>query len=106
MNVKSVLTKLEIYKEAYCPPLETYYKIKKIVFEQKSYERSAVDEIKKYIINNGYRDCISVMEEFRSMVDDFACKSTDGDTGFMFSVYYDVATDVLDMLLERGYYNG
>lgn len=98
MNVKSVLSVIDTLRDGWYDPPHTY-KIKKIDFMLKSYSRSAMEEIKLYLMGNDQKDPISVIEDFRYLVDDFACNTENADANFMFSVYYDVATDVLDTLL-------
>lgn len=90
----------KLINDYYSPPT-SYYGQKKINFLIKSYEYSAINEIKKYIKeNNKTEDIIGLLDDFRYKMDCFACESSNGDASFMFSVYYDVATDVLDYLLD------
>lgn len=88
----------ELRDEWYKPPT-SYYRRKKADFECQSYKRSAMDEIKFYLMEHENEDPVSTLEEFRYMMDCFACETKNGGANFMFSIYYDVATDVLDVLL-------
>lgn len=72
---------------------------RKIEFEYKSYQHSALEEIKRYLIKHNKEDPIKTLEDFRCQVDCFACETKNPTANFMFSVYYDVTTDVLDTLL-------
>ncbi len=76
-----------------------YYK-PNLNFKFQSYKHSAVNEIKSYLSKHKDQNAINVLEEFRNWVDTFACCTKDGETNFMFSIYYDVATDLLDELLR------
>lgn len=88
----------ELQNEWYNSPA-SYYHRKKIDFECQSYKRSAIDEIRFYLSEHENEDPILAIEDFRYMVDVFACDAKNGSANFMFSVYYDVATDILDTLL-------
>lgn len=98
VNTKQVLSIIDTLRDGWYEPPYTY-NIKKMDFMLKSYSRSAMNEIKLYLMENDQKDPISVLEDFRYMVDHFPCNTEDADANFMFSVYYDVATDVLDTLL-------
>lgn len=98
MNVKHVISIIDTLRDGWYDPPYTY-KLKKMDFMLKSYSRSAMEEIKRYLMENDQKDPISVIEDFRYLVDDFACNTENVDANFMFSVYYDVTTDVLDALL-------
>lgn len=91
----SIIDKLE--KECYKPP-ETYAQ-KRSIFIYQSYKRSAIEEIKKYLKEHKKENPITALEEFRCKMDYYACKTENGNANFMFSVYYDIATDVLDTLI-------
>lgn len=98
MNMKCILSMIdELRDKWYKPP--TSYHLKKAYFEYQSYKRSAMDEIRFYLMEHENEDPITAMENFRYMVDHFACNTKNGSANFMFSIYYDVATDVLDVLL-------
>lgn len=84
-----------------CDYPKRYYGRKSIEFDYESYRRSALLEIKMALIREYKKDPILVVEEFRSKVDNFACKTKNGTANFMFSTYYDIATDVLDQLIAR-----
>lgn len=81
----------------YYPPKT--HKKKMVNFIHQSYSSSAIEEIKIYLKWHMDQNPIDVIEDFRYMVDNFACETKNPEANFMFSVYYDVATDVLDTLL-------
>lgn len=94
-----ILSVIDTLREGwYDPP--TSYQMKKIDFEYASYRRTALDEIKFYLLEEKKEDPIKMIEDFRQMMDDFACQTKNGTANFMFSTYYDTATDVLDVLLS------
>lgn len=73
----------------------------KALFAQGSYNRWAMKEIDKYIAQNKDRSIIEVLEEFRYKMDRFACNARTGEANFMFSVAYDVVTDMLDKEISK-----
>lgn len=101
-NVKTIDALLlidDLQNEWYKPPT-SYYNQKIINFEFQSYKYSAINEIKLYLKKHENKDPISAAEEFRYKMDCFASETKNGNANFMFSIYYDVATDVLDVLLS------
>lgn len=100
MDIESVLLELDKFQNELYKPITNYYQ-RKIYFEYMSYERSAIKEIKKYLIEHKNESPISALENFRYQMDCFACNTKDGGANFMFSIYYDVATNVLDMFLSK-----
>ena len=88
----------ELKKKSYKTPTD-YYGQKKMFFEYQSYKRSAIKEIEMYLIDHKDEDPIDVLEGFRRLMDNFSCRAPTGEGSFMFSVYYDVATDVLDKMI-------
>lgn len=95
---KALLIIDKLQKESYKAPT-TYYNQKIINFEYQSYNYSAINEIRDYLTEHKNEDPIKAIEDFRYQMDCFACESRTGVANFMFSIYYDVATDVLDELL-------
>ncbi len=80
-----------------------YDEMKKIDFEYSSYAKSAMKEIMDYVLKNKDEDPILLVENFRHDMDCIACSSKTGIKNFMFSVYYDIATEVLDNLMSKKY---
>ena len=99
MEITHILTVIDKMQEEWYKVPTTYYRRKKVDFEYQSYKRSAMDEIKKYLIEHKDEDPIDAMENFRHQMDCFACETKNGNANFMFSIYYDVATDVLDHII-------
>lgn len=98
MTTRRALSIIDSLREGWYGPPILYFQ-KKIEFEYKSYKHSALEEIKRYLIKHNKEDPIKMLEEFRYQMDCFACETKNPTANFMFSVYYDVATDVLDTLL-------
>ena len=94
VNVLKTLRLIDSLREGWYNPPTNYHQ-KKNEFERLSYQRSAIDEIKLYLMEHENEDPIEMIEKFRKEMDDVSCRSK----CIMFSVYYDVATDVLDVLL-------
>lgn len=65
------------------------------------YEQWAIEEILSHIKSSNKR-VLDAVEEWRDMVDDFACKNT--KSSYIFSIAYDTATCVLDALIYAGYH--
>ena len=76
-----------------------YYGMDRVKFQQQSYAHSAAIELRDYLDKHRTHEPIGLVEEFRYAMDNFACASKTSKQNFMFSVAYDVATDILDMLL-------
>lgn len=100
MTNEQALSALDSIRKGWYGSPSNYYGFKKAEFEFISYSRSAIGEIYLYLLKNKNKNPIEVLEEFRGMMDDFACYARNGIANFMFSIYYDVATDVLDTLLN------
>lgn len=99
MEITYILTVIDEMREEWYKAPTTYYHRKKVDFEYQSYKRSAMEEIKIYLMEHKDEDPVFAMENFRYQMDCFACETKNGNANFMFSIYYDVATDVLDVLL-------
>lgn len=100
MNMKKVLSIIDSLRDGWYNPPTKYGIQKKIEFYYQSYSSSAIKEIKFYLMEHKNEDAINAIENFRYLMDCFACEARNGSANFMFSVYYDVATDVLDVLLS------
>lgn len=83
----------------YNPPVNYYQK--RINFETQSYRHSAIREILFYLLDHVDESPISAIEDFRRLVDGLSCIGPNENVRFMFSVYYDVATEVLDVLISN-----
>lgn len=99
MNIKRAISIVDTLREGwYTPPL-TYRPGFKTEFEYRSYKCMAMKEIKMYLLDHQEENPIDSMEKYRSEMSNLACSSKTDEAKFMFSIYYDVATDVLDVLL-------
>lgn len=101
MNTLYAISLIDEYR------LEEWYDLprryeQKFLLQWESYKRTAIDEIKYYLMEHEDVNPISALEEFRCQMDDNACKSGSSEANFMFSVYYDVASDILDILISEG----
>lgn len=100
MNKKMAISFIDTLLEGcYDKPI-TYYNKNRTVFKEQSYSYSAILEVRKYIADNCKGDAIDCVEKFRKMVDNYACHAQNEEMKFMFSVYYDTVTDLLDRFLE------
>lgn len=66
-------------------------------FEQRSYQKWAVNEILKSIKDSEVIPPVMVVENFIRKMDDFSCKNQ--KTSIIFSTAHDIAEDILDVLL-------
>lgn len=98
MNAKKTLEIIDKVRNGWYDPPKTYHQ-KKSKFEKQSYSYSALNEIKFYIMEHENKDPILLLEEFRYQMDRFVYCSETSEAQFMFSIYYEVATDILDVLL-------
>lgn len=96
-NERAVRTILRLKKEWY-PRYQDKGPSRWILLEMRSYCRSAMDEIIFYIKDRPDQNPIDSIEEFRHLSDQMACESVSEIRSFMFSCFYDVATDIIDEL--------
>lgn len=75
------------------------YSVKSDAFKQQSYQSWAAVELINKLMKD-YRHPIRVVEEFKDEMDELACSKI--KDRFMFSVAYDVANDILDLILSIG----
>ena len=69
-------------------------------FAQASYSRWAAEEIIVYILSHVNLTPLEAVEEFRNLMDDYATRDRyDKQNSYIFSVAYDIATDIYDILL-------
>lgn len=91
----------ELIREEYSVPKDWSMKGgDDILFQYQSYKNWAVNEIKVYILAHPELGVREAVEDFRTLMDDLACRVKTGDASFIFSVAYDTATDILDWLLN------
>lgn len=93
MNRNHILEVIHAYISKYKMYKVPGWNKKKIFFKQESYARWAVKECLRLTLYSD--DPLTAIEEFASMCDDNACCCRNGDMRYVFSVAYDVATDIL-----------
>lgn len=84
-----------------------YYRSKREVFDLYSYSIWSLQELKDYVMCHychGIYDIQYYIEEFRDMMDKFACSANTEITNYMFSLAYDEVTNFLDLWLNRKEY--
>lgn len=94
---QAMLIVREIKDEWYQQP-NNYYSVKKELFELRSYQRWALDEIEQYLSKHPYEHPIESLETFRYNMDFAATETKSAAANFAFSVAVDVVLDVLDIL--------
>lgn len=97
MDINRVLFLLkELREEWYKKP--SSYRMKRVNFDLSSYQQAAFKEMEVYIISNMNIDPIEAIENFRYETDCYACSAKTPTANFMFSVYCEMAENVLDVL--------
>lgn len=101
MSRKYILAQLRNMRAKYykVPTYNPKSQRQKILFQYDSLQRSAMNEIIDYLTEIPWDDVIENLEDFRSKMDDQACKAKTSESSYLYSVYYDVATNVLDEVL-------
>lgn len=87
--------------------LYNYYVHRGAIFDLYSYGIWALTELKNHVIFHyvhEVKDIVYCIEEYRDMVDDFACAAKNELTKQMFSLAYDEVTNFLDLWLNRKEY--
>lgn len=98
---RALLILKEIKDEWYTNPVSSKTKMpnmKKCLFDLFSYQRWAIDEIRREILENENKHPIEVLEDFKYKMSYAACRANSMDSNMIFSIAYDVAIDVLDIL--------
>lgn len=98
MTVKYVLFLLKEMEEEWYRPPTNYYNRKKIDFKYQSYGHAAILELKKYIMQNKNASPIIAIDEFRYLMGCYASIASNEEINFMFSVYKEVSSDILEVL--------
>lgn len=76
-----------------------YFGMEPATFSMLSFKRWALIELRDYVMSVPYKRPVDSVEVFRRQMDCFACQAKGDMEKNMFSTAYDVATDILDMLL-------
>lgn len=95
MNNDYILSVIREYAAEYLK--EPRRRLPKGLFERRSYQRWAVDEILRSIDNSKHVSPIVVVENFIRKTEAFSHRNSKAN--LIFSVAHDVATDILDILL-------
>ena len=76
------------------------WKMKASKFAHESHSNWALCELELYLLkHDGEKNIYDLIEDFRYLMDNYACNAKTPETNFMFSVAYDVTTEVLDAML-------
>ena len=87
----------ELKDEWYKKP--STWKMKKSSFEEMSYQRYALDEIKTYILQNQDMHPIDCLYEFRHQLNEKAATTMGAEANFVYLIIADVCRDVCDILM-------
>lgn len=73
---------------------------KRSLFAYQSYYMWALGELRSYLeLRKHTKPVYEVVEDFRYLMDCYACEARTPENNFMFSVAYDAVTSVLDEML-------
>ena len=93
MNARAIQAIEDYICELHIPRIST----KRSRFNQRAYSRWAANEVLGYVQFRKDIPPIQAVEEFMSKMDKFACSNP--KNSYIFSVAYDVAADILDLLI-------
>lgn len=94
---QAILLIREIKDEWYQKPND-FYHTKKEMFEIRSYQRWALDEMERCLSENKYEHPIDVIEKFRYDMDFASTETNSATANYIFSIAVDMAMDFLDVL--------
>lgn len=103
--ILSILNTLQRNLDDYQKIPPKYQFKKQYLFLQISYERSALEELENYFSAKDVPFEVDPMQELELFINrwnDVSCDSKTEEKRFLFSVYADVATQVLDFYIDRG----
>ena len=91
----------DLLDDWYARPLIFYTKKKPFIFAQQSYARQGLLDLRDYIYQERFNtdNIIDLIGVWRDKMNDFSCLAKTPESTFIFSVYFDVANDVLDHLI-------
>lgn len=95
-NRKFVLRIIDLMLSDCMDSRKVYKDMRNMLFVYHSHREWALRELKAYIKLNKERDLLTVLEEFRYMLDCYSCNAKTEDSKFMFSAACDTVTNVLD----------
>lgn len=93
-----IMRKLSLF--SYPRPID--YKVSPAVFSYHSYSSWAKRELDLYILEHYWLSKEEAIESFRKEMDEYCCRAPTQNAKYMFSIAYDVATNILDRILEEG----
>ena len=86
------------------PPLvHGLRKIKKDSILGMSYRRTALLELKMFLESCPEHDPVFLIDKYRNSMNDLASSNRPNSFRFIFGVFYEVSTEVLDMLIAGGW---
>lgn len=93
------INEIKKYSDVLYKTDKKYYEMKHEDFLNMSYSRCAIEELIDYILEHPEQNIIESIEVFRKTMDDYCCKACGEESKMIFSIAYDVSTNVLDYLL-------
>lgn len=63
----------------------------------------ALQELRRYLIDRGKYAPQLIIEEFRWLMDQYCCNAKCIDASYMFSIAYDISTEMLDLCIRGGW---
>lgn len=94
MTERAILNCLKKHiKERYLKPPTIKSYVKRCVFKQQSYQKWAALNFLQYLENSDL-SIIDAIEEYIRVMDIYACNGNTEESRYMFSVAYDVASDL------------
>lgn len=100
MRSEKVLSVIHTLRRGWYVPNVSLFKMDE--FQRASYRMSALEELEDYFRSNlraPFReDPWEILENFRKQCENASCENKTEDYKFMFTIYYDVVTDVMDQL--------
>lgn len=76
---------------------------RKDLYKQCVYGKWALLEIRQYLLEHAQDPLELAIEQYRKLMDEYCLQAKNEDTSIMFSVAYDVATEMLDICIHGGY---
>lgn len=78
-------------------------RIKSATVMSLSYRRSALVELRDLLQSCPDHDPVFLIDKYRAAMDNLSCKKrTTENYRYVFAIYYEVATEVLDMIIAGG----
>lgn len=100
-QIEYVVDAIRRLKKIWYPKYEDNKHTPGYLIEWRSYSRFAMEEMVQYIRERPDQNAIVSLEDFRYQSDCRACESNSELKTYMYAIFYDVATDVIDELNRR-----